>query len=363
MILGTTLGRYLSLRFFKMIMAVFLAIIGVIYVFDFIELLRRSNNMNGVSTGFVAMVSLLRTPSVAEQILPFCVLFGTMAAFLDLTRKLELIVARAAGISVWQFLFPPVGIALLIGILSVTLFNPISAQMKQRADILETQLFGRGGDEKGTGQSFWIRQKSVDGEAILHSANPPVGRTTLNSVTAFVYEPDGRFEERVEAQRATLLPGVWKLQNAIVSAPGEEARSVGTYLLATDLSPDELMQGSLTPDSVPFWSLQRLRQESDIAGLDSTGFRLQYQTLLARPLLLVAMVLIATAFSLRFFRFGGIAWMIGGGVGAGFVLYFLTKMVADFGGSGLLSTSVAAWSPAVVGSLLGALALLNQEDG
>jgi lipopolysaccharide export system permease protein len=362
MIIGSTLGRYLSLRFFNTIMAVFLAIIGTIYVFDFVEMLRRTNGMHGISTAFVAQWSLLRTPSVAEQILPFCVLFGTMAAFLDLSRKLELIVARAAGVSVWQFLVPPVAIALLIGILSVALFNPISAEMKQRADAVETRLFGRSGQQQGD-TSFWIRQKSIDGEAILRAKGLRDSGTTLTSVTAYVYEPDGRFEERVEAERATLLPGVWKLENAQVSSPGEGVHQVDTYLLATDLSPDQITENFLTPDSVPFWSLPRLRQESESAGLDSTGFRLQFQTLLARPLLLVAMVLIAAAFSLRFFRFGGIAKMVGCGIGAGFVLYLLTKMVAELGGSGLLSASVAAWSPAVVGSLLGTLALLHQEDG
>jgi lipopolysaccharide export system permease protein len=361
MMIGSTLGRYLSLRFFKTIMAVFVAIVGMVYVFDFVEMLRRSNGMPGVTAGFIAVLSLLRTPSVAEQILPFCVLFGTMAAFLDLSRKFELIVARAAGVSVWQFLVPPVSIALLIGVLSVALFNPISAEMKQRADVIETQLFGRGGQVGDT--TLWIRQKSVDGEAILRAAGSLNSGTLLTTVTAYVYEPDGRFEERVQADRATLLPGVWKLQNAEISAPGQEAREVGTYLLATDLSPDQLSENFLTPESVPFWSLPRLRQESEVAGLDSTGFRLQYQTLLARPLLLVAMVLIAAAFSLRFFRIGGVSQAVGGGVVAGFVLYLLTKMVADLGGSGLLSTPVAAWSPAVVGSLLGALALLNQEDG
>jgi len=127
MTIGSTLGRYLSLRFFNTIMVVFLAIIGTVYVFDFVEMLRRANGMPGVTAGFIAVLSLLRTPSVAEQILPFCVLFGTMAAFLDLSRKFELIVARAAGVSVWQFLLPPVAIALLIGVLSVALFNPLSA--------------------------------------------------------------------------------------------------------------------------------------------------------------------------------------------------------------------------------------------
>ena len=47
---------------------------------------------------------------------------------------------------------------------------------------------------------------------------------------------------------------------------------------------------------------------------------------------LVAMVLIAASFSLRFFRFGGIAKMVSGGVAAGFVLYVATKLVGDLGG-------------------------------
>jgi lipopolysaccharide export system permease protein len=52
--------------------------------------------------------------------------------------------------------------------------------------------------------------------------------------------------------------------------------------------------------------------------------------------------------------------MVGGGIAAGFVLYLATKVVSDFGEAGILSACVAAWSPAVVGSMLGGLALLNQ---
>ena len=55
----------------------------------------------------MAALSFLRTPTVAEQALPFAVLFGSMIAFLNLSRKLELVVARAAGVSVWQILAPP----------------------------------------------------------------------------------------------------------------------------------------------------------------------------------------------------------------------------------------------------------------
>ncbi|MHB8886448.1 MAG: LPS export ABC transporter permease LptG [Methylovirgula sp.] len=360
--IGVTLARYLSLRFFNTIMMVLVTILGMVYVVDFVEMLRRASNRPGITPGFIATLSFLRTPIVAEQILPFCVLFGTMAAFIDLTRKLELVVARAAGVSVWQFLVPPIAIALLIGVASVGLLNPVSARMKQQADVIETQLFGRPGQQEGD-TGLWMRQTSIDGQAILHAKESKDGGILLRGVTAYVYDHDGHFQAKVVADDAKLLPGVWKLDNALISAPGETAMRVKTYLLAANIAPQYLAETLLTPESVPFWSLPRVSRETALAGLDPTNFSLQFQTLLARPLLLVAMVLIAAAFSLRFFRFGGIGKMVGGGIGAGFVLYLLTKMVADLGASGLLSASVAAWSPAVVGSMLGALALLHREDG
>jgi lipopolysaccharide export system permease protein len=75
------------------------------------------------------------------------------------------------------------------------------------------------------------------------------------------------------------------------------------------------------------------------------------------------MVFVAASVSLRFFRFGGVARMVLGGVAAGFMLYVATEVMRDLGGSGLVGPTVAAWFPAVVGSLLGTLALLYQEDG
>ena len=360
--IGLTLGRYLSSRFFRMILAVFATIFSLVFVIDFVELLRRTGNIVGVTTSSVAFLSLLRTPAVSEQVLPFCVLFGSMAVFLNLTRKLELLVARASGISVWQFLGPPILIAAVIGIVSVALLNPLSAAMKQRADRMEATIFA--GDGSGTEASaVWIRQTGVDGGSILRAEKGNDNNNVLTNVTAYVYDTSSQFRERVNAASATLGDGVWTLHDAQVSEPGQESRAFGTYLLATTLRRGQVAETSMSAEAVAFWDLPALRVESESAGLDGSGYRLQFQTLLARPLLLIAMTLIAAAFSLRFFRFGGIGKCVGGGVAAGCVLSVATKFVGDLGGAGVLSPPVAAWSPAIVASMLGALALLNQEDG
>jgi lipopolysaccharide export system permease protein len=359
--IGLTLGRYLSWRFLETILAIFVSISGLSFLIDFIELLRRAGDVPGTRASFVALMSFLRVPSVSEQILPFAVLFGTMTAFVNLTRKLELVIARAAGVSVWGFLVPPLLIASLLGIVSVALYNPLAAEMKQRADQMEIQLFGRPGTDKDA--SVWLRQRSVDGKATVRADRMADGGHTLINIVAYLDDSDGRFSERVEAPRASLESGAWRLDDATVVRQGDAAEKVGTYYLATDLTAEDVLQSAATAESVPFWNLPTVEGRAEAAGLDATQYRLHYQTLLARPLLLVAMVLVAAAFSLRFVRFGGIGKMVASGVVAGFALYVVTKLVANMGGAGLLSAPVAAWAPALVGSLLGALALLHQEDG
>ena len=117
------------------------------------------------------------------------------------------------------------------------------------------------------------------------------------------------------------------------------------------------------PKPCPFWQLPSYIEVADNAGLAAAGYRLQYYQLLAQPFYLAAMVLLAAAVSLRFFRFGGVQKVVLGGIGAGFLLYVLAKITGDLSKAGLMPPLAAAGLPALVGGLTGLTALLYQEDG
>ncbi|MCP8940266.1 LPS export ABC transporter permease LptG [Alsobacter sp. SYSU M60028] len=361
MVIGKTLGLYLSGKFLRAVAGVFLTVFGLIYTLDFVELVRRTGDVADIPTVLLAQLALFRTPAIAEQILPFAVLFGAMAALLNLSRKLELVVARAAGVSAWQFLFPAIVVATVIGLLTVTVYNPLAQTLKDRATQIEAKRFGK--SKPAADQQYWVRQRSVDGQAIVRAERASASGEQLGQVTFFEFDKDGRFQSRVEADTAELRSGFWELQNARLFTPEEEPRSFASYVIATNLTPEQVRQSFSAAQAVPVWDMPALIERTERAGLDATRYRLQYQSLLARPLLFVAMVFVAASVSLRFFRFGGIARMVLGGVACGFLLYVATRLVEDLGAAGILSTTVAAWSPAVVGSLLGTLALLYQEDG
>jgi lipopolysaccharide export system permease protein len=362
--MGPTLTRYFSARFLWMIGAVLLMTFGMVYVVDLVEMLRRTADLTGVSASSVAFLSLLRVPSGFEQLMPFCVLCGAIAAFLDLSRKLELYVARAVGISVWGLLAPPVVIAASLGIVSVTVLNPSFAAMKKRADLAEARIFGTltmtgGGDN----EAVWLRQSTPAGRAIIRAEAVARDRGELDDVSAYMLGAPGHLESEVDARRATLFPGLWQFDHAYILVPGQESREVATFPLPTQLRRDDISGGKVQPLSVGFWALPAIGAEAEAAGLEASGYRLQHQLLLARPLMFVAMVLIAACFSLRFFRFGGVLPMIGGGIAAGFVLNVATKLIGDLGATGVLSVFVAAWTPPVVGAMLATSALLFGEDG
>lgn len=361
-LLRSVLSRYISLRFTRTLIFVFAATLGIIFVLDFVELMRRKGDAAGSSVLILAYMSLLRTPAVAEKVIPFAVLAASMIALVSLTRRLELVVARTAGVSAWQFLAPMAVAALIAGLFSILIYNPVSTSLRARADAIETKLTGRSLRAANDG-GIWLRQRSVDGQSILRAEKTSNNATELAVITAFIYDNDGRFIERIEARRAVLTDGAWELKGARIKTPGQTLRLVESYLLATNLTKQQISQSFVRPDAVPFWELRSLARRTEAAGLNPGRYYLRFQELLARPLLLVAMVFISACFSLRFFRFGGITTAVSGGIVSGFVLYVATKLGADLGGAGLLSAPVAAWSPAAVGIMLGVVVLLHQEDG
>ena len=358
--MGRTFSLYLAGRFARTVLAAFAFVFALIYAVDLVEMLRRSGDAPKATAPLMALLSFLRTPTVAEQALPFAVLFGSMIAFLNLSRKFELVVARAAGVSVWQILAPPILVVGVIGIVSVAAYNPASAWMKQRSDQIENNVFGGRSNPWG---DLWLRQKSVDGQAIIHARGKEAGGTQIQGVEVFNFDDQGNFTERVDAESGDLHDGYWELHNAKIVTPGFETIPASTYLLATSLNRQDVAQAFAAPETVSFWRLPQLAGQTAQAGLDSTAYLLKFQELLARPVLLAAMVLVAACFSLRFLRMGGVEIMVSGGVAAGFVLYVATKVINDLGEAGFISPVAAGWSPGLVGCLFGVYVLLHQEDG
>jgi lipopolysaccharide export system permease protein len=302
-----------------------------------------------------------------------------MTCYLALSRRLELVVARAAGVSAWQFISPALASAVILGTLATVAYNPMSANLRELSKRMEAELFGSapgGGIQDASG--FWLNQINSDGQSIINAARSEQQGVRLTGLTVFRFRPmagDGRatqqqgvdpklqFEERIEAREATLEEGRWAFKSVRRYSLDKPPVDQDNYYLSTTLTPAQVRNSFSTPETVSFWQLPGYIRSSESSGFATAGYRLQYHKLIAQPFLLAAMVMLAASVSLRFFRMGGVQKMVLSGVGAGFLLYVLSKVTEDLSKAELMHPIAAAWLPVCVGGLTGFLALLYQEDG
>ncbi len=370
MVITATLSLYVARVFVFAVGVMVAALTFVVGLFDFIELLRRSATKPDATLAIVAEMGGLRLPWIAMQILPFAVLLGGIMAFWRLTRSSELIVARAAGISAWQFLAAPVGAAILMGGFATAAVSPLSAALRAQAELLETQYLKTGGGPLAlNGGSLWLRQsdRQIDpaGVAILHAAGVALraGVLTAREVSVFRLDGQGRLLERIEATAVRLVDDAWVLDNARRVTANHLPDPARSIRLPTTMTPERVQESFAAPDTFSVWALPDFISLLEASGFSAIRHRLQFQSLLALPLLAGTMALLAAGFSMRPARRGGVAQMIGSGIGAGFLLFVVSKVSEEFGQSGALPAFLAAWAPSAAGLLLSVSLLLHLEDG
>ena len=381
--LTPTLSRYLAKYYILNLLVLIAALMAVIYLFDTIELLRRAADKPDVSLGVILKMSFFKLPEVSQLMPPFAVLFSPMFTFWQLPRRYELIVVRASGFSVWQFLTPVIGTAILFGLLQMTVINPVGSVFVQKYDQLQNSLLSNQKDEIAVFQEgLWLRQavylqneaeqtgaetnppELVPGYVIFHARKIKLPEWTLQNITVLYFTEQNDFLKRVHAQEAVLAEGYWHLKNTRIYDRGTVLPvSQDEFDLPTGLTRQDIEESFSSPASMSFWKLPGYISTLEETGFDAAPLRVYYHNLLSQPLMYAAMILLAAAVSMRPPRMKGGFLLIVLGVFIGFLVFFLSNFLQALGTSRQIPALLAAWSPALICFLLGLSAMLNKEDG
>lgn len=355
------LSRYFFRRYALTTMWFFLGVAGIIFLADFSETARRFSDLEGYTVPGAVLLTLLRLPQILIQTVPFIVLFVGMTVLIALNRRYELVVTRAAGISVWQFMAPFMTGAFLVGLFTVLALNPLSALGQRESLTLENAW--RKTDSSRAAFLPWIRQMTRDDDVVIGAKTALEGGTLLVDVALFHFDGNGSIVMRQDAATAKLEDGYWLLNDVNETRPGEIPAHRDEVRLPTNLKPEYMEERLTQPESVAFYEISRKIEVARSYGIPTRALETQFHSLLSLPFLLVAMTMIAATVSLKFSRMNQSRPVILGGILSGFVLYVVTVLVKAFGSSGVVPPAVAVWIPVIVATALGATILLHQEDG
>ncbi len=367
------LALYVARRFlraFLMIAGVFLLIL---FLIDMIEIIRRFSDRN-IGLGGAARLAGLNIAGSFYAILPLMTVLAGITLFLGLARSSEMVAIRASGRSGLRVVRAPVATAILLGALTVGLLNPLVAATGSLYDEAVADIDRAGSQTVSLGDSaVWLRQAVQQGgqeagQIVIRASRASPDAVTLYDASFLVFGAEAGPIRRIEAREARLTPGAWDLRDVSdfpLDQPNPQAgvtRSAA-MTLASDLTAQRIREGFGRPESVPVWQLPQF-----IAGLERAGFsaarhKVWFQTELARPFLMAAMVLIAAAFTMQHVRGRNTGGAVLMAFGAGIALFFLRNLAQVLGDNGQIPPAMAAWTPPLVGAMLALGLILKREDG
>ncbi|MGE3769883.1 MAG: LptF/LptG family permease, partial [Bdellovibrionales bacterium] len=209
-----TLLRYFGRHYLLMLIVMGIGFLTLVYFLEIAELFRRAADKDIVTAPMVLMMGLTKLPETGQKLLPFIVLFAAMAALWRLTRRNELVMARAAGLSIWQFTAPLVVVALAFGIINTVLLSPISAALLSNYKRMETRYLQGSSTLELSGSGLWLRQpyeaNGEKGMMVIHAPRvAPGAQLMLNDVLVLFFDKDENYRERWDADSAILQQGRW----------------------------------------------------------------------------------------------------------------------------------------------------------
>lgn len=366
MILGLYLVRRLATAF-GLIGGVFF---GMLLLFEVVEMMRRFGG-DGTPMRQILWLSMLRVPTTFYQILPLLMILSSMTMFLGLARSSELVVMRGAGRSALRMIREPFVAAMLFGAFAVAVLNPLvtsaSRQYHRQMQALVTPDAQAQISIEGT--AIWLRQGDARGQTVIRAQTVESDGLGFDRVSFLLFARDtGLPLTRIEAARARLEPGLWRLEQAKrwdlqAVNPERAAEEFAVLELPSDLTGERIREsfGRIATQSI--WDMPDFIRALDRAGLSSRAHRVQFQAELALPVLMGAMLLVGAVLCLRHARAGNAGSRILMTVLAGFALFFLRNFAQVLGENGQIPLVLAIWTPPIASMMLALGILLHLEDG
>ena len=362
------LTRYTIKKFLTIFLTTLFVLTVVVGLFDLIELLRQASK--GEVAGFfdALTMAILKAPQMMHIILPFVVLLAGLIFCLLFNRSSELIVMRAVGLSVWNIVAPLIVVVVAIGLLDTLVFSPVTAWTARRYERMEERLgFTHSTPLVWSEDGFWLRELTEQGVQILRASQIVQNKQTvsLQNVSVFELDAQGALVRQIEGEQALLSDGVLRIPNSFVLDPVAETGSEeAVQEFKTDLSLERILEKFDDPQTMSFWRFPKFIHFLKKSGFSAAQHTMYFNELIAFPVFLLSMLLIAVAVTISSGnRQGKVFIKVLSAVGAGFILYFVSRVTNVLGLSGSLPYVLAAWGPSLICIPLCLSLLLHLEDG
>lgn len=296
---------------------------------------------------------ILTLPRRIYDYLPLAAFIGCLTGMGALASSSELVVMRAAGISLKRIVWSAMKPALALVVVGLVLGEYVAPQFEKIAQSQKVMAqSGRVNVAAETG--FWHREE----DSFMHfNAVQPDG--TLIGVSLFHYGGEHWLEDALHAQRATYEDGNWLLHDVVrtrIALDGTERETAETLAWDTELTPEVLGVLIVKPDNLAITGLYTYATYLNSQGLNADQYWMSFWKKTLQPLATAVLVLVAISFVFGPLRSVTMGFRVFTGIVVGLLFKYMQDLLGPmstiYGFDPILATLVPILASAVLGGVM-----------
>lgn len=317
------LDRYIARTVLISAVLTLLVVLSLEVVFDFLAE-TEDVGRGGYTTVDALLYTLLSAPHRAYQTFPFATLIGALLGLGAMAQRHELVVIRAAGVSVAGVARSVVLGGVVLAVMAFCLGEFVAPAAQRAAERIKAEaVSGQVAKEEDTG--FWAR----DGQRFIEVNRAP-SADRLEGLRVYRLGEGGGVDYILEAPAADFRDGEWHLTGAEITRltdDGVEIESRGPAVWDTGLRPDVLDVVVVEPSRLPIFDLATYIDYLERNDLESDQYRLAFWVKVATPIAVVTMLVLTVPLVFGSLREKGAGRQLFLGIIIGMAFYFTNRVL------------------------------------
>jgi len=324
------LDLYIGKILLRHIMVTIIVLVGL---FTFVSFIDELGDLDKGRYGIMQVLQhvVLSIPKTLYEVFPMAALIGSILGLSTLARDSELIVMRAAGVSIQRIVFSVVKVGILLAVVAMFMGEIVSPYTETRALEVKAESIQNKGGRKGS-LGIWLRDENT-----YVNIGEVLPNLTLLQVKVFEFDGQNFLRWLTSAEQGIydqgsqrwLLKGV---QRTRIDDESSAADEVSAAYWSTVVEPEILKVFQTKADQLSIWQLSNYISHLRSNKQDTAVYELTFWSKIVTPFATLVMLILAVPFVFKEARSGnlGKSLFLGIMIGLGFFIlneaftYFVT---------------------------------------
>ena len=327
---------YILKKFLYSFLIAFTLLSTVLFIGDFVEQFRKSAGKN-VPIEIILQLTAFNFPNLILFTLPISSFFGSLLGYLWMIRNSEKIILDTSGISNLKSSLPAIFLYFSIGIIFITVANPLISIFDEKYSELEYRYIDRVDKFASiTKNGLWLKQFNDEKKvsSVLYAKNIYDKGKKLVDFMVLEYDEKGKFEGRLDGSQAELKDGYWEMLETQISPKyGESSYHNHTIKYYTNIKLEDITDSLSSPSSISIWRLVTFISFLEGLGYSAIDFKMHFYNLIFLPFLIASLVILSLSLIFDLKQNDKFVNTIVFSLISIFIIYFISNLLDALGNS------------------------------